>query len=325
MFFWIVFLIIGFVLLLKGADWLVGGSVKIAHRFKVSPLLIGLTIVAFGTSFPELVVNIIAAFKNTADIALGNIVGSNIANIGLILGLAVILRPIKVKVSTLAIEVPLLLLASLVFLILVSDTVFQKFTSNFLSRGDGLILLLLFGVFLYYITHSLITRRKAPKEFISLEKKIIAHQPLTKNIFLILLGVTALYLGGQTVIESGLKLATTLGLSQGFIGLVFIALGTSLPELATSLWAAFKKEKDVALGNIVGSNIFNTLFVLGLTSVINPLYFTQGLLGDILIMLVFTLLLFIFSFSHKLKLVRWEGGVLFAFYFLYLIFLFIRH
>ena len=264
--------IVGFIFLVKGADLLVDGAAAFAKKFKISTLVIGLTIVAFGTSAPELVVNIFASISGNSEIAIGNILGSNIANILLILGISALIFPLPAKKSTIKKEIPFSLLAVLVLGILVNDLLIDQVNlldgaSGLLSRIDGLILLAFMTIFMVY-TFGI---AKNPEE--AGEGEEIKNLPLAKSIAYIGIGLLGLVLGGRWIVNGAVKIAELFNVSEALIGLTIVAVGTSLPELATSAVAAYKKQADIAIGNIVGSNIFNIFFVLGVSSIIRPLPF----------------------------------------------------
>ncbi len=310
----IILLIIGFALLIKGADFLVDGSSSIAKRFGISDLVIGLTVVAFGTSAPELVVNIVSAMQGNPDIAIGNILGSNIANILLILGITAIITPLAVKRSTTWKEVPFSLLAILMLGVLVNDVLLNSETYSFLTRGDGLVLIGFFIIFLYYIFSS--AKNGVDEE---IGDDAIAQRKVSSSIFLIVIGLVGLVWGGKWVVDSAVTLATYWGLSDAVIGLTVVAIGTSLPELATSITAAIKGKADIAIGNVVGSNIFNIFWILGVTSLIAPLPFTETSNFDIGATIIASALLFAWMFiGKKHSLERWQGVLFVLLYFLYI-------
>lgn len=322
-------LIIGFIILLKGGDLLVDGAVSLARRLCVSPLIIGLTIVAFGTSAPELVVNIYSSFRGAVEIAIGNVVGSNIFNIAFILGLSVLIRPLFIRSSTITKEIPFMLLATVVMFVLVLDKVLQNISFNFLSRADGLIFLAFFSIFLIYVLSSAFEEHKnsPAKQYAKHEHRHTWPAETRPRgwghiISFVILGLTGLYFGSRLVVDSAVEIAQIFGLSEALIGLTIVAIGTSLPEIVTSAMAAWKKEYDVAVGNIVGSNIFNSFFILGVSATIRPLPFQDKLLFDIVFMIIISALLFIFSLTGR-RLVRSEGIIfllLISFYFTYIIF-----
>lgn len=299
-------LVLGLGVLIKGADWMVGGASALARKYHVSDLVIGLTIVAFGTSAPELVVNVIASTQSLHDIVLGNILGSNIANLFLILGITGIIYPLVVQSSTTWREIPLSLLAVVVLYLLANNF----FIGNQLvvSRPDGLFLLLIFGFFLYYV-FLLAKSDPAPMEV------VVSSMSVTKMIVLIVVGLAGLIIGGRLVVDNAIKIATTLGLSEKIIGFTIVAVGTSLPELATSVVAAIRKNTNIAVGNIIGSNIFNILFVLAVSSLVQPVNFNTVFNTDMYLLAGGTLFLFIAMFTGNVKkLDRWEAVILLLIY-----------
>jgi cation:H+ antiporter len=313
--------VIGFVFLIKGADFLVDGASALAARLRVSALIIGLTVVAFGTSAPELIVNIYATIQGATDIAVGNILGSNIANTFLILGISAIIYPLVVTKDTVWKQIPLCLLAAVVLGILANDALIDNSNRSVLSRTDGLVLLIFFLIFMYYIFETAKGQRKASKE--ETEAK---RQSLTKAFLIVFLGLIGLSLGAKWIVDGAVKLAATLGTSQALIGLTIVAIGTSLPELATSAMAAYKKNADLAVGNIVGSNIFNIFFILGVSSVIRPLPFEPVTNVAIVVTIISSLLLFIAMFTGKERnlLERREGIIFVILYFGYIAYLILQ-
>ncbi len=314
---WNIFLVVaGFILVLKGADFLVDGASSLAKRYHVSELTIGLTIVAFGTSSPELVVNIIGALKGYDNVALGNIIGSNIFNLLLILGIAGVIYPVTVQSKTVWKEIPFSVFAGLVLLFLSNDAWLKKSSPDMLAWYDGLVFLLFFSLFLYYAFVNL------KDDSVSSVGSVKIFGP-AKTVLYIFSGFIMLILGGKFVVDNSVALAKLLGLSEKVIGLTLVAAGTSLPELATSAVAAYKKRSDLAIGNIIGSNIFNILFVLGITSLISPVHYNPTFNADILIYLAASLFLMIAMFTGKKKrLDRWEAMILLLGYVLYMVFLF---
>ena len=319
----ILLIIVSLMILVKGADLLVKGASDFATWLKVSPILVGLTVVAFGTSLPEFIVSLFSVLAGNADISIGNIVGSNIANIALVIGICATLTVLKVKSKTLTHEFPFLIISSFLLLILGSNYfIFQQNTSS-LGRIDGIILIIMFGLFLFYIFKSM---RKQQKKSVKKEFRAeIKHtNSLQKNIFFMVLGVAGLVIGGKLFTTYASKLAQSIGASDAFIGLTIAALGTSLPELAASGVAAWKGHGDLAIGNIVGSNIFNVLFVLGTVSLIKPISINPAVLAiDGIVMLFVTLLFLLFATTGK-KVNRWEGAALLACYIAYFAFVVIR-
>jgi len=314
-----ILMLVGFGLLIKGADFFVTGSSNIASLLRVPPILIGLTIVAFGTSSPEATVSIIAALEGSSDVALGNVIGSNIFNITLVIGLTAFLNPLKVESETIRKEIPFALLASVVLLVLVSDVALQTVGSNLITRADGMIILLFFAVFLYYIFE--VVRKSREKTTVEQQT---SNETWGKNVFFTILGLGAIIFGGDLVVKNSTEIAYTFGMSETLVGLTIVAIGTSLPELVTSITAALKKQSEIALGNIIGSNIFNILFVLGTTSVITPLAVSSKIFIDIILMIVFTIVLLLFS-RTRFTIGKYEGIMLALAYVLYLIFIILRN
>lgn len=305
--------IAGFYFLIKGADWLVDGASSIAKRFRVSNLMIGLTIVSFGTSAPELVVNLFASFKGSSDLAISNIVGSNISNLLLILGLSAVIFPLPVKKGTVTKEIPLNLLAVVVLWFLANDMMVDGLSFSALTRVDGVILLSFFIIFMYY-TFGL--------SRVEGEGEEVKKHSTWKSILMILAGVLGLTLGGQWIVDGAIKIASRFGMSESLIGLTIVAIGTSLPELATSAVAAYKKNADVAIGNIIGSNIFNIFWILGLSSIIRPIVFSPLLNFDIYFMAIITVMFLLFMFVGKRNVLqRWQGATMVGVYIIYLIYL----
>lgn len=327
----IVLLIIGFVILVKGADFLIDGASFLAYKFKISKLVIGLTIVAFGTSLPELFVNIFASINNNPGIAIGNILGSNTANILLILGLSAIIYPLQVSKGTVWKEIPFCFLAAMLLGVMMNDRIIDADSVSVLTRIDGIILLSFFIIFLYYV-FSIIGQPDALGEEVR-----IKDIGTIKAIIFIVLGFIGLALGGKWIVDSAVWLARILDMSESVIGFTIVALGTSLPELATSVVAAYKKNVEMAVGNVIGSNIFNIYLVLGISSFIKPLPVLKGNNIDIIVVITATLLLFISMFTGKkappslkqqlglnyygARIDRWEGIIFVAGYVLYIVYL----
>lgn len=302
----IVFLVLGFVMLVKGADWFVEGAAGIASKFGIPQLVVGLTIVAMGTSAPEAAVSITAALKGTADIAVGNVVGSNILNILIILGLTGLITSVAVQKSTLFIEIPYMLLITGVLLVM-------GMMGNSINLVEGIILWVLFIIYLGYL-FVLAKKGKAEEE----EKE---ERPLWKLLLYALIGGVIVVLGSNVAVDSATAIAQIIGLSEKFIGLTIVALGTSLPELVTSVTAAKKGNADIAIGNIVGSNIFNILFVLGTSALIIPITFEPSFAIDTIIVIAAGVLLWVATIGKK-KLTRPWGIIMllcYAAYFVYLL------
>lgn len=300
-------LVVGFCLLMKGADWFVEGASAIADKFGIPQLVIGLTIVAIGTSLPEAAVSISAALKGSAEITIGNVVGSNIMNILIILGLTSVICAIPVQKSTVRYEIPFVIVitAALALLGLFDNTV---------GRVDGVLLWVLMGVYMVYLL-TMAKKGTAPEE----EKKG-KKLPVWKMLLMVVVGAVMIVLGSDVTVDAATNLATIFGMSERFIGLTIVALGTSLPELVTSVTAAVKGKTDIAMGNIVGSNIFNVLFVVGITAVITPVPYGSNFLVDSLVAIGAAVLLFLCVLKGK-KLSR-PGGLImlvgYAAYFVYL-------
>jgi len=305
----------GFYLLIKGADILVEGASSLAKRLKVSDLVIGLTIVAFGTSAPELAVNISASYKGQTGIAISNVLGSNIANILLILGVSSIIRNVTVKENTVWKEIPFSLLAAIIVFLQANDVFFGAGTKNQISRNDGLEMLAFFIIFLYYIF-------SIAKEENIFEDEIPKLQlSLGKSIIYIIIGLILLPLGSDWVVNGAVRVAKFFGISEAYIGLTIVAIGTSLPEMATSIVAAYKKNSDISIGNVVGSNIFNVFLILGISSVIRPLEFSTKNNVDVVMTVLATLILIFSLFVGKKHEVERSQGILFLLiYIIYLIF-----
>lgn len=295
----IILLVVGFVVLIKGADLFVDGASNVALNFKVSKMLIGLTIVAFGTSAPEFAVSVKGLLSNSGDIVLGNVIGSNILNILLILGVSAIIHPLVVKNNTVKKELPITLLITSLFAVLLSDNIFDKKLTSSFTRGDGIVLILFFLVFIYYLIT--LMRNKVEEEK---DKEVM---PLFKAIMFTLVGLISIIIGSNFVVDSASALAKAIGISERIISLTIIALGTSLPELVTSVTATKKGEYDIAIGNVVGSNIFNIGIVIGL-----PVALLGGIgtiafsYVDLIVMIATALMLFVFS-RNDYKISRREG------------------
>lgn len=312
----ILLLLIGFVILIQGANFLVNGASSLAKRFNVSNLVIGLTVVAFGTSAPELVVNMISSLSGKNDAVFGNIIGSNNFNLLLILGIAGIIYPLMVQRDTVQYEIPISLLAAGVMFVLVNDKQIWGSSTDILSRWDAGILLLFFGFFMMYIYRAI----KRTDEFDQTQE--IKMYGAWLSVGYVILGLTMLVGGGKLVVDNAIEIARNYGLSEKLIGLTILAAGTSLPELATSAVAAWKKNTDIAIGNVVGSNIFNIFFILGLTGLISPVPFNEALNFDLYVLAGSTIVLMIFMFTlHQRKLDRWEAALMLGGYIVYTVYL----
>lgn len=308
-----ILLILGFILLIKGADLLVDGASSIAKSFNISPIVIGLTIVAFGTSMPEFIVNVFASATGNTEIAIGNILGSNIANVLLILGVSAVIYPLATKQNTVWKEIPLSLLAATLLGLLANDALIDGAPHSSLTRIDGMVLLAFFVIFLYYTFGISQVTGGADEE--------IKQFSNLKSTLLIIGGLVSLIVGGKWIVDGAVKIAEAFNLSQSLIGLTVVAVGTSLPELATSAIAAYKRQPDIAIGNVVGSNIFNIFGILGFSAIIHPLPFNAGLQADILMTIFAGLILFVFLFVGKRhSLDRWQGGVMIMIYIAYIVY-----
>lgn len=310
----VLLLLLGFALLIKGADYLVKGASALARKFNVSELVIGLTIVAFGTSTPELVVSIVSSAKGLNEVVYGNVIGSNIFNLYFILGVSAIIFPIVVQRSTIRKEIPYSLWAIVLFFILANDELLWG-NENYLSRIDSLIMLFFFGAFMVYVFYNM---KSDPEPTPSVEKKDYATWI---TIIMIIGGLVGLVIGGQMVVNNAVTIARSFNLSDKLIGLTIIAAGTSLPELATSAVASYRKNSDISIGNVVGSNIFNLLFVLPVSGLIRPMDYDSSLNMDNYVLMAGTVLLFILFLGKTSKLTRWEALLLLIGYIVYVAYL----
>lgn len=302
----------GLILILLGANGLTDGAASIAKRFNIPPIVIGLTIVAFGTSTPELSVSISSALKGSADISIGNVVGSNIFNTLMIVGCTALVAPIMITRNTLKKEIPLCILASVALLFCANDVLLNKASENVISITDGLLLLCFFVIFLGY------TFAIAQQGNGNSPEEDIKQLPIWKSVVYILSGLAALVFGGQWFVEGASNIARGMGVSESVIGLTLVAGGTSLPELATSVVAALKKNPEIAIGNVVGSNLFNIFFVLGCSASITPLHLSGITNFDLLTLIASGLLLWFFGlFFAKRTITRLEGGIMVACYVTY--------
>lgn len=315
-----ILLIIGFVLLIKGADYFVEGASNIAVKLNVSPLLVGLTIVALGTSSPEATVAILAALEGSPGVVLGNVIGSNIVNITVVIGLTALIAPLTVQSETVRKEIPFAMLAAIVLMILMADVALQGAGANIINRGDGIIILLFFSVFLYYVFEMARKNRSSTVEKVDAD----TGESWLKNILFTIGGLIAIIIGGEMVVSSATEIALSLGMSEALVGLTIVAIGTSLPEIMTSVTAALKGKGDMAIGNVVGSNIFNIFFVTGTASTVAPIAAESKLFFDGWVMVGLTVLLLIFSRTH-FKIGRREGAVLLLAYLAYLVYIIIRN
>jgi cation:H+ antiporter len=303
--------VIGFILLIKGAGLLVEGASAIGRKFNISEMVIGLTIVSFGTSLPELLVTSMASFHGKPELGLGNILGSNIANILLILGVAALVRPLPIPRDTYFVEVPFSLLAVILMGFLANSNLFES-GNNQISRYDGGILLYFFSLFMIYVY--VISKSKVAEG-----KESPSGITISKSIFLIIAGVAALYFGGKWVVSGATEIASSMGISESVVGLTLVAVGTSLPELVTSAMAAYKNNTAMAVGNAIGSNIFNVLWIIGLTSLISPIHFNPSSNQDILMILISSsALIMAVIIGKRPGISRWEGGIFLIIYLIYM-------
>lgn len=311
----ILILLLGVVFLVVGANCLVDGASAIAKKFNIPNIVIGLTIVAFGTSAPELVVNVISSMNGHSAVTLGNVIGSNIINILVILGITTIIYPLGVAKNTIRYEIPISIVAAGFVLYLSNDT-FLKGIPNVLSVADGWILLLLFALFLVYNTYLVISNKE--------ESQLVVKNYSTPIAVLVtVIGFALLVFGGKFIVNSAVNIARNFGVSERIVSLTIVSLGTSLPELATSVVAAFKKNADIAIGNVVGSNIFNALFILGISAVINPVTIPADSNVDLILNLIASVLLLLFVLRKSI-LKRYHGIIFVGIYIGYLIYLFRR-
>lgn len=317
-----VLLIVGFVLLVKGADVFVDGSSGIAKFLKIPSIVIGLTIVAFGTSAPEAAVSIIAGVNGSNDIAVGNVIGSNMFNLLGVLGVSALISPVRVDVEIVKKQFPFMLAATGVLALSAFDVFFGSAETNTISRGEAFILLIMMAIFLYSVVTFALSSRKEGGDIENKEKD---EKPLKlwKCILFTILGLAGIVVGGQFVVDSASKIATNFGMSETLVGLTIVAVGTSLPELVTSIVAARKGESDIAIGNVVGSNVFNILFVLAASAAITPMNINAQGLCDLLILMAVSVLSYIFCFTKK-TINRVEGGILVAMYAGYMAYAIIR-
>ncbi len=310
-------LIVGFVLLVKGADFFVDGSSSVARMLKVPSLIIGLTIVAMGTSLPETSVSVSAALAQKNELAISNAVGSNTFNLMIVCGVCALFCPLTVQKSTLLKEYPMSVGAAVLLLIF-------GMTGMLVGRPEGAVLVVCFAAFIVWMVLSALKARKTSADADvsedAAEQKIL---PIWACILCILGGAAAIIFGGNLVVDSASKIAATFGMSDTLIGLTIVAFGTSLPELVTSVVAAKKKEVDMALGNVIGSNLFNILMVLGISGTISPMSFTAENAIDLAVLIGFSVLVWAFCWAKK-RLVRWQGGVMVALYAAYVVYICLR-
>lgn len=313
----VILIILGFILLIKGADFLVDGSSKIAKKFHIPEIIIGLTIVSIGTSMPELFVSITSAIEGYPDMAVGNVIGSNLCNLLLILGLSAVIQIIEFKKETRLIEIPLTLLVTIILFVLCN-------IGADITRGEGIFLIELFILFIIYTIYMGKKGEEFENKDVLVEVQIDKNYSTIKAILWIILGIIALKIGGDLVVNHSITIAKALNISEKVISLTIIAIGTSLPELVTSVTAAFRGDSDIAIGNILGSNIFNILLILGVSSVITPIKYSVSYNNQILVLVIGTILLALFPFiGAKNKMTRANGFAYLLIYAIYMIGLFV--
>lgn len=316
-----VIFLLGLAVLLAGARWFVGGISAIAKAFGVSPLAIGMTVVAFGTSMPELMVNVVSAMRGSTGLAFGNIVGSCIVNMGFVLGLTALIRPMRVEPSLITREIPMLIVAALAVLALGSDRILDQAATDAWRRSDGIVLLLFFSIFLYYTTRQALRTRTTDSFLEEIEGEVNRQapaRPIWQELGLMLAGLAGVSFGAQWTVDSAVAMARTLGITETVIGLTVISLGTTLPELATCIMAARRGDADIALGNVVGSNLFNLLCIGGIVSVIHPVAIPIEGRSDLLAMAILTAILLPIAIRSGRTITRGEGALLLILYAAYM-------
>ena len=323
-----ILLVIGFVLLIKGADIFVSGASNISKRLGIPSVIVGLTIVSLGTSAPELAVSAISAIKGNNEIAVGNVLGSNLFNTLVVLGVTTIIMTLTIKKSEVKRDYTINILATTVLLFLTFTTILGG-RDNYISRLDGIVLLIGCISYITYLVLS-VKRGKVSSENIQEELAVesVSEISIFKSIIKLIIGIAGIVIGGQVVVDSATNIATSLGMSEKLVGLTIVAIGTSLPELVTSVVAALKGEKDIALGNILGSNIFNILLIIGLSSAISPIAVSNNLLFDFIFLIIVTLIIGIMIYFNKKEEKNFgkkEGIILVAFYVFYMAYIIIRN
>jgi cation:H+ antiporter len=307
-------LLLGLMLLLGGGDALVRGAAALARRLGISPLVVGLTVVAFGTSAPELAVNVTAALRGSGALSFGNVIGSNLANIGLIVGVAALLRPLKVQASVVRRDLPMMLLATAVVFVFALDSILAGSASSGYERGDGIVLLLLLSVFIYYTAVVVFRQRRAGGGAVGLAP---GSWSVPVSLALAAAGLVALVVGAHFTVQGAVGIARAAGISEAVIGLTLIAIGTSLPELSASLVAAWRGQAAMAIGNVIGSNLFNLLLVLGTTATIQPIPVPERGLLDLTVLSLLSVLFWLVCRTPERKIIRAEGALLLVMYVLY--------
>ncbi|ATR92565.1 calcium/sodium antiporter [Porphyromonas gingivalis] len=309
----ILLLIIGLALVVGGANFLTDGAASIAKRFRLSDLVIGLTVLAFGTSAPELTVSLMAALKGSADIAIGNVIGSNIFNILAIVGITALIMPLTMSNSTIRIEIPLTILSSAVLFFMANDRLFDMAGENVITRTEGFVLLAFFLIFLFY-TFNMSKGEESPGQ--------VRQFALPLSIIMVIGGLVALVFGGDLFVDNAAMLAGRMGVSESVVAITIVAGGTSLPELVTTLVAAIKKRPGMAIGNIVGSNLFNILLILGVSSSISPIRIQGITVVDYGIFILSAILLYVFGLFFGDKTIkRFEGSILLSLFICYTVYL----
>ncbi len=323
-----IFLIIGFFLLIKGADIFVNGASNISKKLGIPSVIVGLTIVSLGTSAPELAVSIISSIKGSNELAVGNVLGSNLFNTLMVLGVTTIIMPLTIKNSEVKRDFAINMIVTILFLILTFTKILGG-KDNYISRGDGIILLI--GC-ISYIVYLILSVKTGKVESIELQEELAVESTaeinIIKSIANLIIGALGIVIGGQCVVNSATTIATSLGMSEKLVGLTIVAMGTSLPELVTSVVAALKGEEDIALGNILGSNIFNILLIIGVSSAISPIAVSSNLIFDFVFLIIVTLIIGIMIFTSKSEEKRFgrkEGVILVSFYVIYMIYIIIRN
>lgn len=323
----IFWLVVGLVLILVGANMLTDGSSAVAKRFGISDVIIGLTVVAFGTSTPELAISIVASLDNNASLAVGNVVGSNIFNILAIIGITAVIRPIRIQRSIMSSEMPMLFLSSLILWVMGNSVLLDGAADNVITRVEGIMLLIFFALFMRYTFAKAHIHLQRPDDGPDpIEQKTRRHvgdgMPLWKSVVFIVVGLAGLVWGGDKFVDGASSLARSLGVSDAVIGLTIVAVGTSLPELATSVVAAVKRKPGLAVGNVIGSNIFNVLLILGTASVIRPLPFGEVSELDLNVLMGASVLFWVFGWLFRRRMItRPEGFIMAACYIAYMVYL----
>lgn len=313
----IVLIIVGFILLIKGADFLVDGASNIAQKFHIPEIIIGLTIVSIGTSMPELVVSVNSALHGHSDIAIGNVVGSNLANVMLILGLCAAIRPLAMKKQSRLIESPMALAATIMFFIMCNT---GRGSTEMVSRPEGFILLICCVLFIIYNIIMAKRGNSFDKEEGLEEELNLKIMPTWKSLIYVFIGIIALKLGGDLVVNNAINIATLLNISETLISLTIVGISTSLPELITSVTATIKGETDMAIGNVLGSQLFNILLIIGVSAVLSPINYETSYNSDMLLLVIASTFLVICPYiGHKNHLGRWQGVVYVIGYFSYMI------